>query len=419
LNLMLFSTSYPYISGGESNFLNTEVGYLIKTFDRVIVVPENYPSQAPVNDYVGAEVNLSYAGRLKSCGMHDLFSVGISSGIFCHGMREKNFPRLSPTAWRRLIAFAGKAEITRRWVLDWFHMNNFDEKDWLFYTYWFDHAAVGIGTAKRELPDLRLVSRVHGYDLYEEQYYKPPFWPCREQALSLVERLFPDSESGLNYLKNHYAEYSGRYETSLLGVSDPGFVTAASTDGVFRIASCSMIRREKRVEHLLESVLYAARLRPHQKFEWFHFGDGASREKLQCLADQQFPSNARAYFPGYSDSKTLMRYYRDQPFDLFVNISETEGTSVSIMEAISCGMPVLATAVGGNTEIVSGENGILLNADPSLSEVASAFFQFIDNTQQTAAKKQGSRRVWKTKYNADTNYPLFARRLRSIRAMVS
>ena len=47
-------------------------------------------------------------------------------------------------------------------------------------------------------------------------------------------------------------------------------------------------------------------------------------------------------------------------FDLFVNMSLSEGIPVSIMEAISFGIPIIATNVGGNAEIVNDETGVLI-----------------------------------------------------------
>lgn len=397
--------------GGESNFLKVEVKYLSKTFQQALAVPEKIGSEEKTDD---VEADVTFAEALSTKRIIHLFLLAISSEIFYQGLREKKFPRFSFTAWRRLIAFAGKAEFTRRWVLNWLRKQKPNKNDYIFYTYWFDFAATGIAFVKKDFPNVKLVSRAHGYDIYEEQYYNPPFFPCREITLSLIDRLFPDSSAGFNYLNIRYPNFSSRYEISLLGVSDSGFITQPSNDGIFRIVSCSMIRPEKRVEFLLQSILRAATLRPSQKFEWFHFGNGTTRENLQKIVDEIFPSNVKAYFPGYSDPETLMKNYREKPFDVFVNVSETEGTPVSIMEAISCGIPVIATAVGGNKEIVTGENGVLLSPNPTSDEIASAFFWFIDNTGEALLRRKGSRSLWQRKYNADENFSVFAEKLKSI-----
>ena len=61
---------------------------------------------------------------------------------------------------------------------------------------------------------------------------------------------------------------------------------------------------------------------------------------------------------------------------MFINVSSTEGIPVSIMEAMSFGIPVIATAVGGTPEIVNNENGYLLSKDPSAKELAEVIQNF-------------------------------------------
>ncbi len=52
-------------------------------------------------------------------------------------------------------------------------------------------------------------------------------------------------------------------------------------------------------------------------------------------------------FAGNTDD--VLSYY--QKADLFVLPSLTEGLPLSLLEALSCGLPVIATAVGGSREI--------------------------------------------------------------------
>ncbi|MEW6405229.1 MAG: glycosyltransferase, partial [Chloroflexota bacterium] len=138
------------------------------------------------------------------------------------------------------------------------------------------------------------------------------------------------------------------------------------------------------------------------------------REELQQQADQTLPRNARAFFPGYSVKADLMEFYRQSPIDVFMNVSASEGTPVSIMEAASCGIPVIATAVGGNTEIVSERNGILLNPNPLPEEIAQAILRLLDDTQAASNKRDGSRAVWLERYSADVNFKYFAERLKAL-----
>lgn len=412
--LLLFTASYPYDGGAEQAFLNTEIQHLLRIFDRVVLVPrKRLGSLLTIAESV--EVDETYSAALDGVNPFSAAANMIFSKLIYSDILARPSLLLYPQAVKRLISFAVGAQLTRNWVQNWIAKNKVDPAECVFYTYWFDQAALGIGLAKRKHPQLRLVSRVHGYDLYEEYYYKPPYWPCRPLALSLLDSLFPDSGAGLSYLENRYPDYVSRYETALLGVTDPGFVTHPSTDGVFRIASCSMLVAVKRVDRILEGIKTAAFQRPNQRFEWHHIGDGARRGELQKIADEQFPANAKGHLQGYTSKEALLSFYKNQPADVFINASETEGTPVAVMEAVSCGIPVIATSVGGNKEIVGNQNGILLGEDPTPQQIADAILQLLDHPQEAKLKRDASRKIWMERYNANANYLAFAERLKSIR----
>ncbi len=413
--LLLFTATYPYSPGSEANFLDVEIHHLVRAFDRVILVPRNIRSgQLPLPKEV--EIDESYTSFVNNTSKLSIAWLVLQSPYFYREIVSRPAILLYPSAMLRLAAFIGGARLTFLWVEKWMRENRGCPRDLLFYTYWFDQAAMGIGLLKeKRFPEIRLVSRVHGYDLYEEYYYKFAFWPCRRYALSLVDRLFPDAQAGTDYLKKRYPDYTSKYETALLGVPAPGFLNKPSHDGVFRIVSCSMIRPEKRIEHLLSGIKRAAELRPAQQFEWYHIGNGEQRNQLQQMADRIFPPNAKAYLPGYSGKEALMHFYRDTPLDVFVNVSVTEGTPVAAMEAISCGLPVIASGVGGNQEIATPENGIQLSPSAPPDEIAEALFNLIDHSSATARKRKGSLEIWEQKYNADRNFSEFVQALRKIR----
>jgi glycosyltransferase involved in cell wall biosynthesis len=146
---------------------------------------------------------------------------------------------------------------------------------------------------------------------------------------------------------------------------------------------------------------------PDRRFQWTHVGDGPEREKIEALAMSVLPSNVTWRRLDYGGPQALMDFYRGDPIDVFVNTSASEGTPVSIMEAISCGMPVIATSVGGNVEIVGPSNGLLLSANPEPKEIAEAF----NRVNELPELRAGSRAKWEADYSARKNYERFATRL--------
>lgn len=410
--LLLFSNSYPYDYATEQTFLKGEVEILRKRFERVILIPRIVQGNLlPVPD--GVKVDTSFA---ESFTLHRRLAesaLAVFSKDFYFELKRRFPSTLNPSYLRRVFSFVAGANLTGRWLQNWLKVNAISDDRVICYTFWFDELAMGIGLAKNRYPSLRVVSRTHGYDLYEELYGD---WPCRLRAIELVDGLFPDSDIGVAYLRKKYPQFKEKYEAALLGVQDPGGHSNPSDDGVLRLVSCSNFHPVKRIDLLFESIIVAAKKRPIQKIEWTHFGGATEiREHYTQRVKDEFPANVKASFPGYQSQHELIRTYLSTPVDVFLNVSSTEGTSVAMMEAISCSIPVIATSVGGNVEIVREMNGFLLSENPTPDEIANALLQVCDNRELWLEKRKGSREVWQERYNETTNFEAFAQKLVEIR----
>jgi colanic acid/amylovoran biosynthesis glycosyltransferase len=412
LILLLFTSTFPYDSGAEQAFLSGELHHLKKAFDRVILIPKAcIGNRLPVSDEI--EVDESLAGFL-SANRFTALPRTLMSPILYRDIITRPSILIHPDPLKRLVKFMEIAYLTQLWTENWLERTGSQAKDCLFYTYWFDDIPMGIGLAKHRYPGIRLVSRAHGYDLYEERDAFN-YWPCRPAALAFLNRLYLDSDAGRQYISKRYPQFESKYETALLGVDAAGFATAPSDDGVFRIVSCSLLAPVKRVESILEGIAVAARLRPGIRFEWHHFGNGTTRSILQDHANAVFPSNARGFLPGFSNQHDLFQFYNTNPVDVFINVSISEGTPVAVMEAMSCSIPVIATAVGGNREIVSPQNGSLLPPNPSAEEIATALLEMQASSESAAPKRMESFHTWQDKYNAASNFQLFTETLSRVR----
>ena len=91
-------------------------------------------------------------------------------------------------------------------------------------------------------------------------------------------------------------------------------------------------------------------------------GEGTERDRLARMVDQLGCGADAVRFLGYrQDASRIM-----QAMDIYVNSSLFEGISLTILEAMGAGKPVIATKVGGNPEVVrEGITGLLIpSADP-------------------------------------------------------
>lgn len=275
----------------------------------------------------------------------------------------------------------------------------------LFYSYWmFEPSLVGAGL-KEHFFNSRFVTRAHGYDLYEERHLNN-YIPFREMVLDRVEAIYTVSENGKEYLRQRYQhKYDFKISIERLGTKklfDNETIMHKKNKAV--IVSCSNLIMLKRVERIIESLKDIK-----TNVEWFHFGDG---ELFESLVDKSrvLPPNVEAHFMGHIPNKEVQRFYSKEYVDAFLSVSETEGVPVSIMEAQSYGIPVVATNVGGVSELVkNGKNGVLLNKDFSNEELLHAIHEVIKNAE---LYRKCAMETWQTKSNADMIYDnLFQREL--------
>lgn len=101
-------------------------------------------------------------------------------------------------------------------------------------------------------------------------------------------------------------------------------------------------------------------------------GDGPMRGAIEARARAQGVA-AWIHLPGSCKDVAA----RLAAFDLFVLASDTEGLSNAILEAQACGLPVVATKVGGNPDLVDDECGALV-PPRAPEELATAMRDLLD-----------------------------------------
>ena len=116
-------------------------------------------------------------------------------------------------------------------------------------------------------------------------------------------------------------------------------------------------------------------------------GDGPTREVCLDLLQGAGVSHL-AWLPGTRDDIADIM----QMLDVFVLPSKNEGISNTILEALASGLPVIATAVGGNLELVEdGVNGMLVKpGDPE--DMAQALLKYLREPARIAEEGGQARR---------------------------
>lgn len=103
----------------------------------------------------------------------------------------------------------------------------------------------------------------------------------------------------------------------------------------------------------------------HPNYQLAIFGEGKERARLESLVTRLGLDN-KVIFHGFQSN--LQEIYSS--FNIFINASFSEGISNSILEAMAAGIPVIASDVIGNRDIIiNGEDGLLF--DPHNSQELS------------------------------------------------
>ena len=185
-----------------------------------------------------------------------------------------------------------------------------------------------------------------------------------------LDQVFPVSNFGRLYLEDRVPWASERIEVQRLGVSQHSIPEPVRREMPL-VVSCGTLLPFKRT-HLVPEVLGMLE-RPVQ---WIHFGDGPDRKRVEAAAER-LPDRVSWELRGDVPNADVIRYYSDEPVDAFISLSVSEGLPVSMMEAISFGIPLIGMEAYGIPEIVTPETGICLPLDATPAQAASALSEVL------------------------------------------
>lgn len=141
-------------------------------------------------------------------------------------------------------------------------------------------------------------------------------------------------------------------------------------------------------------------------FKWYFYGSGPLLHELSNEVDFL---NLKDYchFPGNIENQTLLNKYKNNEVDIVVSSSISisnvfEGIPVSLMEAMSYGIPVIATDCGGTKELVDGQSGVLVNQKDS-EALKNSILKFINNSEYRIEMGNNGRKKVKRDFDTSKN----------------
>ncbi len=153
------------------------------------------------------------------------------------------------------------------------------------------------------------------------------------------------------------------------------------------------------VEIVAKAFVSAAKSEPDLRL--ILLGNGSQEIEIKKIFEEAGMID-RVYIGGNVAQKNLPDYYRTA--DLYLSASYSDGSSVSLMEALACGLPVLVSNIPGNQEwIDQGKNGWLFETG-NVEILKNTILEIVNKKNQLPLIGQEARKTAKKKANWEENF---------------
>lgn len=169
------------------------------------------------------------------------------------------------------------------------------------------------------------------------------------------------------------------------------------------VVTTNRMSEEKGMGYLIDAIPNL--LREYEKLSFILAGDGAELRYFEKKIGESTGNSPRVHFLGRIKNSDILPIVNAG--DIFLQTSLEEGCSISVLEAMACEKPVVATNIGGNPDIVQhGRTGIMI-APKSSHAVAEGLEKLISNSEE--CKLYGKR--GKKSVLGEFNWEMLTRRI--------
>lgn len=402
--LYLITSDFPY-GRGEASFIMPELPYLKDKFD-ITIISNSLKHEQTV--FLDEDIKVVHYDRKASLAWKLLDSVCYlgSKDAYCEvreiiQSRKKIIRRLLDSVLffeeaRRFERFLKKNQI-----IDY-------KEPAIIYNYWFTYYCLTVIRMFGKNPNIKIVTRAHRYDLYDEGYLggRQPF---KRQMDGKIDNIVFIAEHGRQYYLDKYCTEvkADKYRLFRLGVTplEKGTNNLQRKSNVFLLVSCSAIILRKRVKLIIDALANIIDF----NIKWIHFGDGVEFEKMVEYAKVKLDNRSNIFyeFMGDVDTEQIMKFYSENFVNAFITTTESEGCPVSVQEAMAYGIPIIGTDIAEIPYMIKG-NGILLSSDPDAKEVSDAIHFIAElSEEEISLMRENSYQLWKRNFDGEVNAKKF------------
>ena len=394
MKICLITRSYPSNDVSEKNFVFPEIIEHLKHGHQITLLPLSLSADQDVSLPESITVNETLAKKFKGFSL----LISITGLIFNNFFWKEIFSNCSKifTHPTRLVNFF-KYSVKKQSVLN--SLKTCTENYDVIYTYWCSGETAGAIEFKNQSSyPVKIITRAHGYDIYEERACNKGYLPYRQYIINELDKFIVLSDSAKKHLLQKYEAKDEHIYVSPLGVQNQTVSTTKNDNDSYQFFSCSFPAPVKRLPLIYNTLRLIAEKEPSKKIVWTHFG---ATEKDISISN--IPENMTVELQGPTDKAVILKsYIKRNSNAYFINLSSSEGQPVSVMEAMSCGLPIIATNVGGLSEML-GDTGLLLNVSNNEKDMSDSIINFTSDTDYVEQAKK-SLELQQTYFNETLNH---------------
>jgi len=171
-------------------------------------------------------------------------------------------------------------------------------------------------------------------------------------------------------------------------------IEARGSEGTKRVACVGRLIPNKGVQFLIKAS--PSVLSSNPDVEFVIVGDGPMRDHLVQMTEDLGVKHAFRFMGTVPSVSDVLRDCR-----IFVRPSLTEGMPLTVLEAMACGLPVVASRVSGTPEVVlDGETGILVEAG-NVRQIAEAIAKLLSDDHGATEMGRNALRLVGERYSWD------------------
>tara|TARA_R110002096_G_scaffold16243_3_gene55551 strand:+ start:54 stop:1283 length:1230 start_codon:yes stop_codon:yes gene_type:complete len=397
--LYYFTDSYPF--SVDYTWKSAEIEAAAKQFAEVIIVPFTFKKDNLFNFPKNVRVvapTIKQTLYAKPKYLKHLFSKSQPQNWLLELFRAFFKGKQAIIAWYLATVYSDL--IVKNAVFEELKVLEDKKKTVLFFQ-WTINNALLIPLLKK-WGFQQIICRMHGFDLYEFRHAN--YLPYKAAMLKAASICTFISEHGKNYAQKIYPFIQSKSQVHYLGAKSMDKNTLDANQK-FHLLSISRVVPLKRLDLIVEALRHIK-----TPIKWTHIGDGANLNELKEKASsiKANITTCELNFLGWLSPKEIASFFSQNGINALILVSETEGLPVVIMEAFSAGVPVIATNVGGVAELVNQKNGVLLSAQPTITEIAAAIDGLANESKDLMQQRRGEAyQLYCKSFNLEKNSETF------------